>query len=60
MEGSPVDEILLDTACFRTVVHQDLVPASKVKEGEVVAIRCAHGDTVLYPLADVTIEVDGR
>ena len=29
-------------------------------DGEVVAIRCAHGDTVLYLLAEVTIEVDGR
>jgi len=28
--------------------------------GEAVAIRCAHGDTVLYPLAKVHLEVDGQ
>ena len=31
-------------------VHQSLVPESKLKEGNMVAIRCAHWDTVLYPL----------
>ena len=29
-------------------------------EGEVVAIRCAHGDTVLYPLAKVHLEINGH
>lgn len=36
------------------------MPESKLKEGNAVAIRCAHGDTVLYPLADITMEVNGR
>ena len=34
-------------------------PAEKKITGEAVTLRCAHGDTVLYPLADVSIEVDG-
>ena len=31
----------------------------RLLEGEAVAVRCAHGDTVLYPLAEVAMEVDG-
>ena len=55
-----VKDILLDTGCSRILVHQSLVPESKLKEGNVVAIRCTHGNTVLYPLADMTMEVNGR
>ena len=44
-----------------TIIHQDLVPENKIKDGEAVAICCAHGDTVLYPLAQVcNMEVEGR
>ena len=60
VEGTAVDNILLDTGCSRMLVHQELVPRSKMLEGEAVAIRCAHGDTVLYPLALVQMVVDGR
>ena len=28
--------------------------------GYAVAIRCAHGDTVLYPLAKISLEVEGQ
>ena len=60
VEGTAVDSILLDTGCSRTLVRQELVPRRKMLEGEAVAIRCAHGDTVLYPLALVQMVVDGR
>ena len=60
IEGKAVKDILLDTGCSRTLVHKDHVPMGKVLEGEAVAIRCAHGDTVLYPLACVNVEVDGQ
>ena len=46
VEGHRVKDILLDTKCSQTFVRKDLVPN-------------AHGDTVLYPLAMVAIEVDG-
>ena len=36
------------------------LPSQKMQEGEAVTIRCAHGDTVLYPLAKVKMEIDGR
>jgi len=57
VEGKEVHDILLDTGCSRTLVHQSLVPDKKIQEGEAIAIRCAHGDTVLYPLAEVSLEV---
>ena len=57
VEGRAVDNILLDTGCSRTLVHQELVPRGKMLEGEAVAIRCAHGDTVLYPLASLQVVV---
>ena len=51
VERNNVEQIVLDTRCSRTVVRQDLVPAGKIIEGDVVTIRCTHGDTVLYPVA---------
>ena len=60
VEGQFVPEIVLDTACKRTMVRQELVPPWKIVEGDVATIRCAHGDTVLYPLANVSMEIDGR
>ena len=41
------------------MIQKDLVPASRCLEGDAVAIRCAHGDVTLYPLADIRMEVDG-
>ncbi len=42
---------------LRTLVHYSLVPEGKLKSGDAVAICCARGDIVLYPLADIAIEV---
>lgn len=36
---------------------KELVPRGKMLEGEAVAIRYAHGDTVLYPLASLQVVV---
>ena len=55
VEGRHADNILLDTGCSRTLVRKELVPEEKILDGEAVAIRCAHGDTVLYPLAQVEV-----
>lgn len=59
VEGRPVEGIVLDTGCSRTLVRQDLVPRNK-RTGEEVSIRCAHGDVVVYQLADVEMEIEGR
>ena len=42
------------------MVRQELVPPWKIIEGDVATIRCAHGDTVLYPLANIKMEVGGQ
>ena len=60
VEGQFVPEIVLDTACKRTMIRKELVPPWKIIEGDIATIRCAHGDTVLYPLANIHMEVDGR
>ena len=59
VEGRPVTDIVLDTGCSKTLVHKDLVPMEKIVVGDAVTIRCAHGDTVLYPIAEVSLVVDG-
>ena len=59
VEGCHVNSILLDTGCSRTMVRRQLVPQDKFLEGKWVSIRCVHGDTVLYPLADVQFVVEG-
>ena len=41
-------------------MRQQLVPRSKMLEGEAVAIRCACEDPVLYSLVLVHMLVDGR
>ena len=35
-----------------------LVPAKKKLVGEAVTVRCAHGDTALYPPAEVEMELE--
>ena len=37
----------------------DLLSKDKILEGKSAVVRCAHGDTVLYPVAQVCMEVDG-
>ena len=59
VEGHEVQGILLDTGCSRTMVRKEFVTDEKFLEGEAVTVCCAHGDTVLYPLAEVEMEVDG-
>ena len=59
VEGNPVNDIILDTGCARTLVGEHLVPTTKKIAGEASTLRCAHGDTVLYPLAEVDLVVDG-
>ena len=60
VEGKAVDDIMLDTGCSQTMVRGDLVPREKLLEGRGAVVRCAHGDTVLYPMAQVCLEVDGH
>ena len=37
-------------------MRRNLVPQRKILPGDAVTIRCAHGDTVLYHLADLEMK----
>ena len=58
VEGTEDNDVVLDTGCARTLTHRRLVLDSKMIPGEVTTLRCAHGDTVLYPLAKGELHVD--
>ena len=58
VESVPVTDIMLDTGASRSLVRRDLVPSEKMNCGE-VSICCGHGDTMVYPLAQVEIVVEG-
>ena len=60
VEGKYVKNILLDTGSSRTLVHRKLVPEEAFLEGNATMVCCAHGDTVLYHLAKVHMEVEGK
>ena len=57
--GTQVNDVVLDTGCAHTIVHRTLVPEDRHLPGQAITLRCVHGDTVLYPLAEVEIEVSG-
>ena len=59
VQGKMVRDILLDSGCSRTMVHLRLVSPEAFVEGSNVVIRCVHGDTVLYPLANIQMDVEG-
>ena len=59
VEETPVIDIILDTGCAPTLLGEHLVPTTKKIAGEAMTLRCAHGDTVLYPVAEVDVVVDG-
>ncbi len=40
-------------------MNQELVLLKNILEGDVATTRCTHGNTVLYPLAMVKMEVNG-
>ena len=52
-------DILVDTGATQTLVHKRLVADDDVLDDE-VTIRCAHGDSVSYPLAVVKINIAGK
>ena len=52
--------IILDTGCSGTMVKKELVEKKKTLPGQMVSVRCAHGDAVQYPLATVSMDVKGH
>ena len=56
VEGVQVNDLTLDTGSARTIVHSRFVDDTTRVAGK-IPIRCAHGDTHIYPLAQVEIRV---
>ena len=50
-------EVLWDTGSARTLVWRELVPEGKVK---MVGVRCAHGEVVHYPTAELEVVVGDK
>ena len=59
VEGVHVSNILLDTGATRSMIREDLLPPDHREDGE-VTVRCAHGNTVAYPLTEVAVEIGSR
>ena len=60
VNGQRVEDIVLDTGCSQTMVHSRLIPSDQLLEVDGVVVRCVHGDSALYPLCNVRIELEGR
>ena len=60
VNGILVDDLLLDTRCSRTIVRRDLVEDEQWLDGESTIIQCTHGDAMAYPLAEVSVEIEGK
>ena len=54
VEGTPVTDITVDTGSARTIINSNLVSDSTTISRE---IRCARGDVLVYPLAQVEIRI---
>ena len=59
VNGVYCSDIVVDTGATQTLVHRKLVSDDDILDGE-VNIKCAHGDTVAYPLAVVKMTIGGR
>ena len=51
-------DIVLDTGAAKTIVRGDLVTEEDMV-GSSIIVKCAHGDEVAYPAAQVKIVVEG-
>ena len=56
---TPVDDIVLDTGCSRTMVRAVLIPEAKISTTTMVTIWCAHRQVEQYPTAEEEIQVRG-
>ena len=59
IEGQNV-EMVLDSGCDMTLVHQDLVDPKKINHRERTHLRCIHDHHSDYPTAEVIVEINGE
>ena len=52
-------KILLDTGTTQSMVHSDLITDDDLLN-ESTTVRCAHGDSVTYPLAPIAVRIGGK
>lgn len=55
VNGAPT-LVLVDTGCSQTLIRDGVVPNPKPTEKE-IQLQCIHGDTRLYPIARVKLEI---
>jgi len=60
VEGQVVEDIVLDTGCSTTLLRGDLVGTENLISGRVITVQRAHGDIVMYLVAIVEIEIQGK
>ena len=53
-------ELLVDSGASCTLVHQALVAPEKINTDDQLRIKCANGDSVFYPTANIEINIDGK
>lgn len=53
------EEALLDSGCFKSVVHSSIVPRDLWADAS-ANICCVHGDEKVYPTAEVYLTADGQ
>ena len=59
VNGIYCPDIVIDTGATQTLVHRRLVTDEDILD-DTVDIKCAHGDTMSYPLAAVKIAIGGK
>ena len=59
VEGNSA-KLLVDSGASFTLVHQTLVAPKKINTDDQLQIKCAHGDFVVYPTANIEINIDGK
>ena len=59
VESKPA-ELLVNSATSCTSVHQALVAPEKIDTDDQLQIKCAYGDSVVYPTANIEINIDGK
>ena len=53
-------EFLVDSGASCTLVRQALVAPEKINTDDQLRIKCARGDSVVYPTANIEINIDGK
>ena len=59
MQGKPA-ELLVDSGASCTLVCQDLAEDEKMNRKDKLHIRYAHGDSVVYPTANIEININNQ